>query len=130
VAARLRRWAAPGLLLLALGACGATPEQMATVAVGVTVGSVAVIGRTPGDAIYSLLTGRNCSAVRLDQGKTYCKPLEPPPAAPVYCTPSLGVVDCWQDATAVRNHQPEVADGPRTLTPAQEADRTQRWPGL
>jgi hypothetical protein len=40
------------------------------------------------------------------------------------------VVDCWQDPMTVRNHQPEVADGPRTLTPAQEADRTQRWPGL
>jgi len=123
-----------GLLLLVLlfppGGCGATPEQVASGVVGVTVGSVAVIGRTPGDALYSLLTGRNCSVVRLDQGKTYCKPLEPPPEPPRYCTRSLGVVDCWQDPAALPDAAPEVADGPRTLTPAQEADRTRRWPGL
>jgi hypothetical protein len=119
-----------GLLLMLLGGCGATPEQVASGVVGVTVGSVAVIGRTPGDAVYSLLTGRNCSVVRLDQGKTYCAPVEPPPETPPYCTRSLGVVDCWHDPAALPDHPPEVADGPRTLTPGQEADRTRRWPGL
>ena len=40
-----------GLLLVLLAGCGATPEQVASGVVGVTVGSVAVIGRTPGDAV-------------------------------------------------------------------------------
>ena len=46
------------------------------------VSSVAMIQRTPADALYSSWwTGRDCSVVRLDQGKTYCRPSEPEPAA-------------------------------------------------
>jgi hypothetical protein len=112
-----------GLLLL-LGGC-ADPTLMATVAVGVTAGSVAVIQRTPFDAVYSLATGRDCSAVRLDQGMTYCRPMELPPEQVPYCTRSLGVVDCW---TSPAGQPRQVGDGPSTLTPAQEADRTRRWP--
>jgi hypothetical protein len=59
-----------------------------------------------------------------------CKSTEPPPEPPPYCTRSLGVVDCWQTGALPRPLPPEVADGPRTLTPEQERDRTQRWPGL
>jgi hypothetical protein len=55
---------------------------------------------------------------------------EPPPPLPKFCTRSLGVVDCWADPTALSNQPHEVADGPRVLTPLQEADRTKRWPGL
>ena len=112
------------MLPLLLGGCDVATESVAAV----TVGSVAAIGRTPVDAVYSLVTGKDCSAVRLDQGKTYCRPIEPPPEAPPYCTRSLGVVDCWKDPAAVPNLGPDVADGPHTLTPAQEADRTRTWP--
>jgi hypothetical protein len=118
------------VVALILGGCGATPEQVATGVVGVTVGSVAVIGRTPADALYSLLTGKDCSVVRLDQGKTYCKPAEPPPVPPEFCTRSLGVVDCWQDPAALPDRAQGVAEGPSTLTPAQEVNRTHRWPPL
>jgi hypothetical protein len=111
------------LPLLLLAGCEAAEGVAA-----VTVGSVAGIGRTPIDAVYSLVTGKDCSAVRLDQGKTYCRPTEPQPDAPPYCTRSLGVVDCWKDPAAVPNLGPDVADGPRTLTPAQEANRTRTWP--
>ena len=68
--------------------------------------------------------------VRLDQGKSYCRPVEPPPEPPPYCTRSLGVADCWRDPASLPDHPPEMADGPRTLTPAQEADRTRGWPSL
>ena len=112
------------MLPLLLGGCDAATEGVAAV----TVGSVAAIGRTPVDAAVSLVTGKDCSVVRLDQGKTYCRPTEPPPDAPPYCTRSLGVVDCWKDPAAVPNLGPDVADGPRTLTPAQEANRTRTWP--
>ena len=59
-----------------------------------------------------------------------CRPEEPPPPAPKFCTRSLGVVDCWVDPAALSDQPHEVADGPRVLTPLQEADRTKRWPGL
>jgi hypothetical protein len=65
--------------LLALTGC--VPWPIATAVVGTNVGSVATIQRTPADAVYSLLTGRDCSLVRLDQGKTYCRPVEPLPEA-------------------------------------------------
>jgi hypothetical protein len=63
--------------------------------------------------------------VRLDEGKSYCRPVELPPVAQPYCTRSLGVADCWADPAG---HPPALGDGPSTLTPAQEADRTRRWP--
>lgn len=115
------------LLLLALAGCDPTAVGV-TAAVG--VGSVAVIGRTPVDAVVSLASGRDCSVVRLDRGLGYCKPEEPPPAPPPYCTRSLGSVDCWRQPPLAIPLQRGVADGPMTLNAAQEANRTRRWPGL
>ena len=112
------------LPLLLLTGCEAATGAVAAV----TVGSVSALGRTPIDAGYSLITGKDCSAVRLEQGKTYCRPTEPRPAAPAYCTRSLGVVDCWMDPASVPDLAPEVADGPRGLSPVQEKDRTRSWP--
>jgi hypothetical protein len=112
------------LPVLVLAGCDAAYEGVAAV----TVGSVATIHRTPVDAVVSLVTGKDCSMVRLDENKTYCRPIDPPPDAPPYCTRSLGVVDCWKDPAAMPDIPPEVADGPRTLTPAQNADRTRTWP--
>jgi hypothetical protein len=112
-------------LLLLLAGCGADPVTLTAVTVGAVAGSVAVIQRTPLDALWSLATGRDCSAVRLDAGQSYCRPTEPPPAPVPYCTRSLGVADCWADPDG---HPPALGDGPSTLTPAQEADRTRRWP--
>jgi len=112
------------VLMLMLSGCDAATEGVAAV----TVGSIATIHRTPVDAVVSLATGRDCSVVRLDQGKTYCRPMEPTPDTPPYCTRSLGVADCWKDPAAMPDVPAELADGPRALTADQEADRTRRWP--
>ena len=112
------------LPVLVLSGCDAAYEGVAAV----TVGSIATIHRTPVDAVVSLVTGKDCSVVRLDQNKTYCRPTDPPPDVPPYCTRSLGVVDCWKDPSAMSDLPPEVADGPRALTPEQDSDRTRRWP--
>lgn len=93
-------------------------------------GSVAVIGRTPVDVVASLVTGRDCSVVRLDRRQSYCAPVEEPPAAQPYCTRSLGSVDCWTVPPHARPPYRGVADGPNTLNAAQEADRTAWGPGL
>jgi hypothetical protein len=92
--------------------------------------SVPVIHRDLFDAAYSAATGRDCSIVRLDRNESYCRAPEPPPQPPAYCTRSLGTVDCWRDRAALRPDETGVADGPSTLTPAQEANRTQPWPPL
>lgn len=113
------------LLLLLLPGCQASPVELTSVVGGVTVGSVAVLQRTPVDAVWSLVTGRDCSAVRLEQGKTWCRHTKPPPQPPPYCTRSLGTVDCWADP---KDKPPQVADGPHTLTPEQDANRKRGWP--
>ena len=116
------------LLLLPLAAC----DPATSAALGAAeVASIPIFHRGLPDLAFSAVTGRNCSAVRLDQGKALCAPQENPPPRPAFCTRSLGVVDCWTNPQAL-NAQPvhEVADGPRGLTPEQEANRTQRWPGL
>ena len=118
------------LLLLLSGCAGATTPQIASAAGAVTIASIVAIQRTPLDAIYSLITGKDCSVVRLDEGKTYCKPVDPAPDVPPYCTRSLGVVDCWADLIERPDRPPEVAAGPHTLTPEQEQARTRGWLGL
>jgi hypothetical protein len=116
------------LIFLPLAGCGWSDNLIATAAVGAVVGSVATIQRTPTDAVYSLLTGRDCSLVRLDQGKSYCRPVELKPQPPVFCTRSLGTVNCWQDPENLPGHPAGVADGPADLTVEQEANRVRRWP--
>lgn len=113
---------------LGLAGCGVSENLAATMAVGANAGSVAAIHRTPFDAVYSLVTGKDCSAVRLDRGQSYCRPEEPPPGAQPFCTRSLGVVDCWQQPDLLPGQPRGVAEGPWRLTPAQEANRTRGWP--
>lgn len=113
--------------LLALAGCDPASQVLGVGAFGA---SVAIFHRTPVDMVYSAVTGKNCSAVRLDRGESYCKPPEAEPPPQPYCTRSLGTVDCWARPYAMRDLGPQVADGPRTLTPVQERDRTSGWLNL
>jgi hypothetical protein len=116
-------------VFLPLAGCGGPDNLIAGGAVaGASIVSVATIQRTPLDAVYSWWTGRDCSAGRWDQGKTYCRPTEPAPEVPAFCTRSLGSVDCWKDPDNLPGHPPGVADGPAGLTKEQEADRVRTWP--
>jgi hypothetical protein len=118
-------------VLLATAGCHAPWFQPVGAIAGANVAAIPVVQRDLFDVAYSTITGKDCSVVRLDRGQSYCRAEEPPPAPPPYCTRSLGTVDCWRDPNAIRGPiPPEVADGPRTLTPAQERDRTRRWPDL
>jgi hypothetical protein len=122
----LRRLA-PWILLTVLAGCG--PASL-PISAGIDMVSIPVMGRTPGDAVVSLVTGRDCSVVHLGNHEPWCHPQEQPPEPPMFCTRSLGVPDCWADRKPPAGVTREIADGPRTLTPEQDADRTKRWPGL
>jgi hypothetical protein len=111
-----------------LPGCDVTAQVPAAVATASVIGTIPVFKRSPLDVIYSGLTGRDCSIVRLDEGKTYCRPVDPPPEAPVFCTHSLARVDCWADPASLPGRPTPVADGPTALTPAQEANRVRTWP--
>lgn len=128
--ATMLRALAAGAAALALGGCGNGIGEATGVAALATAASVAVFGRAVPDLVYSGISGKDCSVVRLEQGKPYCRPIEALPPIPRFCTHSLGTVDCWANPEALPADTPQVADGPTTLTPAQEANRTRRWPQL
>ncbi len=117
-------------LPLVLGGCGFNFGESVGIGALVSGASIVVFGRAVPDLVYSTVSGRDCSVVRLEQGKTYCRPIDPPPVPPRFCTHSLGAVDCWANPEDLPPRTPQVADGPSTLTPEQEAYRTRRWPAL
>ncbi|MGG5808978.1 hypothetical protein [Falsiroseomonas sp. CW058] len=108
--ARPRR---PALLLplCALAACGLEPALGPVAAVGGA--SVVLTGRTPVDHVASWATGGDCSIVRLERRESWCAPPPAPPAAPPFCTRSLGAVDCWVTPPLGSGPQRGVADPPR-----------------
>jgi hypothetical protein len=124
--------------------CGAETYEWSGALLGANAAAIPVFHRDVFDLVYSGVTGRDCSVVRLDADKSYCRPVEPPPAPPPYCTRSIGAVDCWPILAAdgpspsgwmppmltPRGFEPQIASGPYTLSPAQEADRVRRWPPL
>ena len=117
--------AAPLLAAPLLAAChgGPGPGGALLAAEGA---SVAVLGRGIGDTIVSAVTGKDCSIVRLEQGRSWCAPEDRLPAPP-YCTRSLGVVDCWASPALLPAPGRGVADQPRP-NPAQERWLAARWP--
>ena len=126
-------WSAPPLLglVLALAGCGADPPFIAEAIAVISGAAIPVFHRTPADIAISVISGRDCSIVHLDTGRTYCTPREPPPEPPLFCTRSLGIPDCWADPSKLPGGIPrEIADGPRELTPRQERDRTRAGFGL
>lgn len=113
-------------LLAGLAGCGVSDNLAAFIGSAADIGSVATFQRSPPDLVWSLISGRDCSVVRLDRGQSYCKPKEPPPEPQPFCTRSLGSVDCWADPAMTERYR-GVGQAPR-LTAEQEANRTGRWP--
>lgn len=113
-------------LLLTLAACHGGWAPPTAAAVGVEMGSVVVFGRGVGDLAVSSISGKDCSIVHLDQGKPWCRPMEPPTRPMDFCTQSLGDPDCWADLAALPDHPPGLGDTP-ALTAAQQANSHQGW---
>lgn len=88
--------------------------------------SVVVFHRGFLDILFSFATGKDCSIVRLDQGKTYCKPPAQVRREP-FCTRSLGYVDCWADPDRLPAPYRPVGDAPEA-TPLQKEWRNAPWP--
>ena len=115
-----------GMLIgaIALSGCAAALAPIATVGIG----SIVVTGRTPADIAVSSIIGLDCSLVRLGDGKSYCKQIDPPPSPPAYCTRSLAAVDCWAAPDPFGYYQRGLADGPIDLTAEQDWRRVAPWP--
>ena len=109
--------------------CGGTYIEPSAALLGASVAAVPIFGRTLPDVIYSGITGYDCSVVRLEQGKTYCRKADPPIAPAQVCSRSLGVPDCWANPEAFPVTPRPLADAAKP-TAEQEAYRTRKWPGL
>ena len=51
--------------------------------------------KTLGDHIISYVSGKDCSTVRRNLGRTYCVEDEPNPVPRVFCYPTIGKVTCY-----------------------------------
>lgn len=120
------------VLLLLLAGCNgvqAPGAPLLAIPAAIEGASLVTLQRGVGDTVVSLVTGEDCSYVRLAKGQTYCASDPPPPVQPV-CTRSLGKVDCWTTPPAASPPYRNVRDGPYELTAEQERNRTARWPKL
>uniref|UniRef100_UPI0018DF35DC hypothetical protein n=1 Tax=Roseomonas rosulenta TaxID=2748667 RepID=UPI0018DF35DC len=119
------------LLLLALApgcaAVGAPGAPLLAIPAAAEALSLRAFGRTMGDGLVSLVTGEDCSIARIGRGEAYCGQ-DNAPAPPPLCTRSLGAVDCWTVPPAAFPAYRGVADGPSTLTSAQENRRRPQCP--
>jgi hypothetical protein len=112
-----------------LTGCGGPFVEPSGAFLAASAAGLPVFGRSVPDMVYSGLTGRDCSVVRLEQGKSYCRPVDPPLQASPVCTRSLGSVECWANPDAFGMPLRGVADAPLP-TAEQEAWRVRRWPNF
>jgi len=117
------------LLLAGCGSAGAPGAPLLAIPAAIEGVSLVTMQRGVGDTVVSLLTGEDCSYVRLAKGQTYCASDPPPPVQPI-CTRSVGMVDCWTTPRVATPAYRNVRDGPYELTAEQERNRTSRWPKL
>ena len=64
------------------------------------VGSAATVvttDKTITDHAISLISGKDCSTVRTEQGRSFCKEDEVNPEPNVYCFQTIGGIDCYRE---------------------------------
>lgn len=71
------------------------------------------------DHLVSYRTGKDCSTVRVEQGRTYCREDEPNPMPTMYCYPTLGDVMCYEQPDPTRQPGDALGNLQPELPPAQ-----------
>ena len=64
--------------------------------------SVMATDKTIPDHIVSYRSGKDCSTVRTEQGRTYCREDEPNPLPVAYCYRSIADVTCYAEPDPAR----------------------------
>lgn len=95
---------------LVVAACAAAPTY------AVLDGAV-IIGtdKTIADHAISVASGKDCSLVRVERGKTYCKEDEVFPRPEVYCYRELGAVTCYDKPDQRRGDRGRLGDNDHNL---------------
>ncbi|MBF0248320.1 MAG: hypothetical protein HQL36_09670 [Alphaproteobacteria bacterium] len=81
--------------------------NLSIVSTGVTMAT----DKTLKDHLVSFHRSKDCSTVRLEQGRTYCREDEPNPAPNVYCYRTLADVTCYRAPEPGRPAEEEVGTG-------------------
>jgi len=80
--------------------------------------SLMATDKTMLDNAISLLSGKDCSTVRKEAGRTYCVEDEPNPTAAVHCYKTLGDVTCYDRPDPYGDRQQKVGiNDHNTTTP-------------
>ncbi|MBM09293.1 MAG: hypothetical protein CMF69_06925 [Magnetovibrio sp.] len=99
------------LLLGTTVSCGAPMTMSGVPGVAqVDVLSVVSTDKTMFDHLVSYTSGKDCSAVRVEKGKRYCKEDEPIIKPQVYCYSTLGRANCYEMPDPYANGQRETGN--------------------
>jgi len=72
--------------------------------------SVMATGKTLPDHVVSFQSGKDCSTVRVEQGRSYCKEDEANPMPVVYCYRTLGDVMCYSKPDPTRKPGDQIGN--------------------
>ncbi len=93
-------------VLAVSAAVAACSNQM----IALDAGSVMTTDKTLADHVVSWASGKDCSSVRWELGRTYCKEDEPRPVAHVYCYRTLGDVTCYDRPDPYGNQEQRMGE--------------------
>ena len=79
-------------------------------------GTVVTTDKSTVDHAVSFFSGKNCSTVRLEAGRTYCVEDELNPTPAVHCYRTLGEVTCYSRRDPFRNGRGEVGVNDQNFT--------------
>lgn len=107
---RAAKWIGLGVITVLMSACGdiytVAPRGLLKAAGNVNIVSTGVTmatDKTLSDHLVSYQSGKDCSTVRLEQGRTYCKEDEPNPIPDVHCYRTLADVTCYREPDPKRS---------------------------
>lgn len=99
----IARFSGVALMALWLGGCefyDVLPNALVSTTANIfPINAALVMGtdKTIEDHVVSRASGKDCSTVRREQGRTYCVEDEPNPAPEVTCYSSIGDVTCYSN---------------------------------
>ncbi len=92
--------------VLFLSSCAALAPPIAAIE-GV---SAVTTGKPLSDHIVSYSSGKNCSSVRSNTGRSYCEEEELNPTPKVFCYRTIGSVSCYNRPDPYHGNQRKVGD--------------------
>lgn len=85
--------------------------------------TVGLTDKTIEDHVVSVISGKNCSTVRTNQGRTYCVEDELNPEPKVHCYRTLASVTCYDKPDPYGNGHQRVDESTHNLLGRKETKR-------